>query len=218
MGTALTYARRYALFTLVGIAGEDDLDAPDLNGGLEGTLPLASNSDDSGQRTALVSGDKAPESRSATAHSATTAYPARRKPVRPPRIILAPQKSLELRELLLTELARFTETEALTAWAGRILPQKNQLTTSDAEALEVAFAAKLSELGGDAAAENENVEMSKRSESASDKLNHEGDLWRGAKRTNGSPSVGMSQTCRFCCKSLFKVRNVKVRNENLKSR
>src|SRR3982074_2031330 len=32
MGAALTYARRYALFTLVGIAGEDDLDAPDLHG------------------------------------------------------------------------------------------------------------------------------------------------------------------------------------------
>src|SRR5215469_13645670 len=30
MGAALTYARRYALFTLVGIAGEDDLDAPEL--------------------------------------------------------------------------------------------------------------------------------------------------------------------------------------------
>ena len=30
LGAALTYARRYALFTLVGIAGEDDLDAPDL--------------------------------------------------------------------------------------------------------------------------------------------------------------------------------------------
>src|SRR3974390_898573 len=30
MGAALTYARRYALITLVGIAGEDDLDAPDL--------------------------------------------------------------------------------------------------------------------------------------------------------------------------------------------
>src|SRR3954465_15959965 len=40
MGAALTYARRYALFTLVGIAGEDDLDAPDLpmpNG--KGTSP-----------------------------------------------------------------------------------------------------------------------------------------------------------------------------------
>jgi hypothetical protein len=29
-GAALTYARRYALFTLVGIAGDDDLDAPEL--------------------------------------------------------------------------------------------------------------------------------------------------------------------------------------------
>src|SRR3954447_4481592 len=44
MGAALTYARRYALFTLVGIAGEDDLDAPDLNGGLEAPLPLPSSS------------------------------------------------------------------------------------------------------------------------------------------------------------------------------
>src|ERR1700758_3511681 len=33
MGAALTYARRYALFTLAGIAGEDDLDAPDLGAG-----------------------------------------------------------------------------------------------------------------------------------------------------------------------------------------
>ena len=30
MGAALTYARRYALFTLVGIAGEEDLNAPDI--------------------------------------------------------------------------------------------------------------------------------------------------------------------------------------------
>src|SRR5258708_6368828 len=36
MGAVLTYARRYALFTLVGIAGEDDLDAPDL-----GAVPKA---------------------------------------------------------------------------------------------------------------------------------------------------------------------------------
>jgi ERF superfamily len=32
MGAALTYARRYALFAMVGIAGDDDLDPPDLNG------------------------------------------------------------------------------------------------------------------------------------------------------------------------------------------
>src|SRR3954453_7159483 len=85
MGAALTYARRYALFTLVGIAGEDDLDAPDLNGALEATLPLASNSDDSGQPTGLASPDRAPESRPATAQPALTADPARRKPVRLPR-------------------------------------------------------------------------------------------------------------------------------------
>ena len=30
MGESLTYARRYCLFTMVGLAGEDDLDAPDV--------------------------------------------------------------------------------------------------------------------------------------------------------------------------------------------
>jgi ERF superfamily len=42
MGAALTYARRYALFTLVGIAGEDDLDAPHLSScgpAAEGEVP-----------------------------------------------------------------------------------------------------------------------------------------------------------------------------------
>src|SRR5262245_19145565 len=39
MGAALTYAHRYALFTLVGIAGEDDLDAPDLCDGPPSLLP-----------------------------------------------------------------------------------------------------------------------------------------------------------------------------------
>src|SRR5262252_374555 len=40
MGAALTYARRYALFTLVGIAGEDDLDAPDSCAPAAATGPL----------------------------------------------------------------------------------------------------------------------------------------------------------------------------------
>src|SRR6266508_5619157 len=41
MGAALTYARRYALFTLVGIAGADDLDAPNLRAGPHSLLPSA---------------------------------------------------------------------------------------------------------------------------------------------------------------------------------
>src|ERR1700716_3839005 len=43
MGAALTYARRYALFTLVGIAGEDDLDAPDLPVQSEAPAQVASS-------------------------------------------------------------------------------------------------------------------------------------------------------------------------------
>src|SRR6202021_695775 len=43
MGAALTYARRYALFTLVGIAGEDDLDGPDLD-----AVPVADAGEPSG--------------------------------------------------------------------------------------------------------------------------------------------------------------------------
>ena len=39
MGAALTYARRYALFALVGIAGEDDTDAPDLQASTSETVP-----------------------------------------------------------------------------------------------------------------------------------------------------------------------------------
>src|SRR5215218_7707737 len=169
MGAALTYARRYSLFTLVGIAGEDDLDAPDLKGAVEGTLPLASPSDDSSQRAAVAAGDEAPETHLAAAQPAPTAYPIRRKPIKPPRVILAPENSHLLRDQLIGELAAFTETEPLTAWAGKILPQKNQLTTSDAEALENAFAAKLGELGGEEPIEK--VEIREQSEGANDELN-----------------------------------------------
>src|SRR5499427_7678104 len=48
MGAALTYARRYALFTLVGIAGEDDLDAPDLIGPVPQTEKPSVESDSLG--------------------------------------------------------------------------------------------------------------------------------------------------------------------------
>jgi hypothetical protein len=50
MGAALTYARRYALFALVGIAGEDDLDAPDLNATESAEAPLNGRSRPNGGR------------------------------------------------------------------------------------------------------------------------------------------------------------------------
>src|SRR5271157_1450794 len=49
MGAALTYARRYALFALVGIAGEDDLDAPDLL--VEAPEPSGGAENKSGKRS-----------------------------------------------------------------------------------------------------------------------------------------------------------------------
>src|SRR5271157_5133474 len=52
MGAALTYARRYALFTLVGITGEDDLDAPDLN--LKAGAPLKDGDPSGGDGTQLA--------------------------------------------------------------------------------------------------------------------------------------------------------------------
>jgi hypothetical protein len=133
MGAALTYARRYALFTLVGIAGEDDLDAPDLD--LQSSR--ASSSDDLGQHAASAG----PPSSAAPG----PAMPGRRKSVRLPRVILSLQDSATLREQLVAELAVITDAEGLTTWAAKILPEKNKLVTGDAELVENAFATKLTE-------------------------------------------------------------------------
>ena len=146
MGAALTYARRYALFTLVGIAGEDDLDAPDLNGALphlagsDGPSPQVSGANGSGSQPDA----KAP----ASFTSAAKFDDGGRKPARPPRVLLSVENSAALREKLNSELQIFSEINALTNWAQRILVLKNQLTKSDAHEVETAFAAKLNELSG----------------------------------------------------------------------
>src|ERR1700694_2682089 len=86
MGAALTYARRYALFTLVGIAGEDDLDAPDLNGAPADRVAP----DGSGQQVAETngSGQQSDDVISASLPP-TAAGNGRRKPVRAPRVLLS---------------------------------------------------------------------------------------------------------------------------------
>ena len=91
MGAALTYARRYALFTLVGIAGEDDLDAPDLGGQPEGT-GKAGNGPDAKHRNG--NGADQPLGR----------FAASRKPWSPPKQPLEPEKSAALRDRLLGEI------------------------------------------------------------------------------------------------------------------
>src|SRR6202165_3590311 len=159
MGAALTYARRYALFTLVGIAGEDDLDAPDLNG----ALPPPARADEAGQH---VIPDPKPPTPLKAFFQPTPATPelGRRRPVRPPRVLLPADQSLALREQLLSELKAFSDSDALTAWAQRILSLKNQLTTSDAQAVESAFVEKLDTLGADGVAPLKTWEVDARAE------------------------------------------------------
>jgi hypothetical protein len=137
MGTALTYARRYALFTLVGIAGEDDLDAPDLNG------EAASASTANGAISKAV--DLAPLTDRAAPGETARSYP--RKSAQAHHAKLPPKGSNALRNQLISELEQFKEPDSLTVWAHRALPLKNQLSTTDAQAVEDAFVAKLTQLG-----------------------------------------------------------------------
>ncbi len=103
MGAALTYARRYALFTLVGIAGEDDLDAPDLNLKVEPVSKSGAAVD--ADQVAVASpvsidnGKPAPKSSSSGRN------------VRPAAPTLGPEQSAALRERLIADLAHLTSEE-----------------------------------------------------------------------------------------------------------
>jgi ERF superfamily len=118
MGAALSCARRYALFALVGIAGEDDLDAPDL---------LAEPS------PALL-GDKAKQ---------TDRQQSARPSASGERPLLAAGPSAALRDLLIAEIADLKKSDDLALWALQRLPAKNTLTASDAGAVEQAYQSAL---------------------------------------------------------------------------
>ena len=129
MGAALTYARRYALFTLVGISGEDDLDAPDLCAAPPTTAA----------RTGTGSGELLPPPRS-DGNGRTRAAASASRPV------LSSDESAALRERLLGEIAGLQSVESATNWAPGALAAKNQLTASDAKLVEEAFENRLSQL------------------------------------------------------------------------
>jgi hypothetical protein len=118
MGAALTYARRYALFTLVGIAGEDDIDAPDLNapsttsapgadkpilqknGGLNGGQDQSSHQFPSDPRI----GDR--DARAVARHF---------------RPMLDPETSAALRDQLAAEIGGIGSVEEAATWAHRAI-------------------------------------------------------------------------------------------------
>jgi hypothetical protein len=135
MGAALTYARRYALFTLVGIAGEDDLDAPDLG---QPRVPEPGSPTEPNGRS---------EPRGHVAAGQANGSRGRKRPA-PPKLLLQPDASAVLREQLLIELTAIATTDEAAVWAQRKLPAKNTLTPDDADVVEQAFRAKLNSLGG----------------------------------------------------------------------
>jgi hypothetical protein len=135
LGAALTYARRYALFTLVGIAGEDDLDAPDLS---PAVVPPASQNGPLGPDQApgglLHQPSPAQAARQPSPSPERRAHAGRAKPAS-----LSPDASKRLRLQLLSDLEQLGEADALDTWAHRVLPLKNQLSTADAQSVEVAL-------------------------------------------------------------------------------
>jgi len=138
MGAALTYARRYALFTLVGIAGEDDLDAPDL---LSPTAPETKTDGPAGNKKDRVNGGRG---QSVQQGSGGHLAKASSTPSRP---ALEPEASAALREKLTAELEGVSSPEQAANWAHRVMGAKNSLATADAKHVEQAFLAKLTFLG-----------------------------------------------------------------------
>ena len=123
MGAALTYARRYALFTLVGIAGEDDLDAPELPSQVKRPAPV------------LMQSPSAPT---------IPQKNGRRNP--PTRVTLNVEASSHQRDALLAELALLTTLDDAATWAKRILAIKNTMQVEQADEIERALEAKLVQL------------------------------------------------------------------------
>ena len=117
MGMALTYARRYSLFALVGITGEDDLDAPDL------TNAATANTD----RLSPMN-----KTRRITA--------AAQQP------ILTAAESEFLRVQLLKEIAGLNTEGDLLAWTAEGLKKKNSLLEADARMVELAYRERLEKL------------------------------------------------------------------------
>src|SRR6516164_6114931 len=133
MGAALTYARRYALFTLVGIAGDDDLDAPDL---------LAPTT-----RTPKTEIGKTKDRLNGGPN-----YPSRGQSGSGPKKAANPVRTLEakasavLRDQLIAQLKGLNSADEAADWAHRVLASKDSLGSADAKQVELAFQLKLSTL------------------------------------------------------------------------
>ena len=133
MGAALTYARRYGLFTLVGIAGEDDLDAPDL---IAPTTPAPKT--EAGKTKDRLNGGPNYQSQGQSRSGQQKVVNSARS--------LEPEASTVLRDQLIAQLKGLNSAEEAADWAHRVLASKDSLVLTDAKQVELAFQLKLSAL------------------------------------------------------------------------
>jgi ERF superfamily len=136
MGAALTYARRYALFTLVGIAGEDDLDSPDLDAPTPSDRRLEVSAANSRGKEQLHRNTARPDQKLANGVGQRPGSPLLRS-------MLEASASKALCDQLLVDLENIASAGAAAAWAHKIMARKNKLIAADARRLEDAFQAKL---------------------------------------------------------------------------
>ena len=137
MGAALTYARRYALFTLVGIAGEDDLDAPDLD------------ADPNPAAEPPRQADRRKQSNGQAVAAQRTADGEGNLPRPSASSVLGEQLSASLRENLIQQMAAISSEDEAAAWAYRNCPARNTLTSADAKSVEERFEARLGRMRED---------------------------------------------------------------------
>ena len=148
MGAALTYARRYALFTLVGIAGEDDVDAPDLltRDQNASVPPTAKGNGDARPKGPLHAPQGPAQVPSPTARTIPVVRRERGRFAMTAAPTLGSEASAQLAASLLAELTNLTNGDDAALWAQRCLPEKNKLTEVDALRVEEAFQVKLAGL------------------------------------------------------------------------
>jgi hypothetical protein len=160
MGAALTYARRYALFTLVGIAGEDDLDAPDLNLRVEAVSGRESpakgngasskgkveNSDfEPGQAETEEGAEALPLSQSFSNSQMQRRHGDGRNgaKVRSTRSLLSIDASAAQRDRLIADLGQLQSSDEAADWVHKNMPVRNALTAADADLVGAAFRDRL---------------------------------------------------------------------------
>jgi len=158
MGAALTYARRYSLFALVGLAGEDDLDAPsdlaasERDGSAQGhlnteTLACAPRSLPQEQVGELVSDPATPVNADEPSRPAFTPSPPLAEPrdrgsprgKRPGTAVLNDAAPVSEPHDSVRQLAAIEDQEALFRWALAILPLRNRMSEDVRATLDAAF-------------------------------------------------------------------------------